>query len=75
MPEMELPGRRHRGEPKREFMDGVREGMQIVCLREKDAEDRERQRVVIRSDNSKENLSKAKKNKKSIHFKEYILSQ
>ncbi|XP_013866635.1 uncharacterized protein LOC106519479 [Austrofundulus limnaeus] len=37
---MELPGRRPRGRPKRRFMDGVKEDMKVVGVREEDAEDR-----------------------------------
>ena len=35
-----LPGRSQRGKPKRRFMDVVREDKQIICVSEKDAEDR-----------------------------------
>jgi len=42
MLEMELPGRRKRGRPKRRSMDAVREDMQIVGVRVGDAENMER---------------------------------
>lgn len=35
-----MPGRRPRGRPKRRFMDGVKEDMREVGVREEDAEDR-----------------------------------
>ena len=41
--EKELPGRSQRGSPKRRFSDVEREDIQIVVVREEDAEDRERQ--------------------------------
>uniref|UniRef100_A0A087XJI6 Uncharacterized protein n=1 Tax=Poecilia formosa TaxID=48698 RepID=A0A087XJI6_POEFO len=37
---MDLPGKRPRGRPKRRFMDGVKEDMKVVGVREEDAEDR-----------------------------------
>uniref|UniRef100_A0A0E9T304 Uncharacterized protein n=1 Tax=Anguilla anguilla TaxID=7936 RepID=A0A0E9T304_ANGAN len=43
MLEMELPGRRKRGRPKRRFMDMVREDLQVVG-----AEDRKRWKRMIR---------------------------
>ena len=45
---VELPGRRQRGRPKRTFMDVMREVMQT----EEDADDRERWRRKIRRGNS-----------------------
>jgi len=47
MLEMELPGRRQRGRPKRRYMDAVREDMQIVGIRVEDAENRERWKSMI----------------------------
>ena len=38
----EQPGRMQRGNPKRRFMDMVREDMRIGGVREEDVEDRER---------------------------------
>ncbi|TWW79412.1 hypothetical protein D4764_10G0004420 [Takifugu flavidus] len=35
-----MPGRRPRGRPKRRFMDGVKEDMKVVGVREEDAEDK-----------------------------------
>lgn len=51
MLEMELPGRRQRGRPKRRFMDTVREDMQIVGVRVEDAENRERWKSMTRCGN------------------------
>ena len=48
MLKMESPGGRQRERPKRRFMDGVREDMQIVCVTEEDANNRERWRRIIR---------------------------
>ena len=48
MLDMDLPGRRRRGRPKRRFMDAVKEDMQVVGVTEEDAEDRARWRRVIR---------------------------
>ena len=39
MMRLELPDRRPRGRPKRRFMDAVKEDMQLVGVREEDAED------------------------------------
>ncbi|KAK3549087.1 hypothetical protein QTP70_031342 [Hemibagrus guttatus] len=39
---MELPGRRQRGRPKRRYMDGINEDMKLVGARVEDAEDRDR---------------------------------
>lgn len=36
---MDLPGRRKRGRPKRRFMDAVKEDMQVVGVTEEGAED------------------------------------
>ena len=38
--EMELPGKRKRGRPKRRFLDVVKEGMGNIGAREKDIENR-----------------------------------
>ena len=40
MLEMELPGRRRRGRPKRRFMDAVKEDMQVVGVRVEDTENK-----------------------------------
>ena len=40
MLEMELPGRRPRGRPKRRFMDAVKEDMKVVGVRVEDTENR-----------------------------------
>ncbi|KAK3531248.1 hypothetical protein QTP70_015219, partial [Hemibagrus guttatus] len=41
MLDMELPGRRQRGRPKRRYMDGINEDMKLVGANVKDAEDRD----------------------------------
>ncbi|KAK3568140.1 hypothetical protein QTP86_031379 [Hemibagrus guttatus] len=41
MLDMELPGRRQRGRPKRRYMDGINEDMKLVGARVEDAEDRD----------------------------------
>ncbi|KAK3514571.1 hypothetical protein QTP70_021622 [Hemibagrus guttatus] len=48
MLEMELPGRRQRGRPKRRYMDGMNEDMKLVGASVEDAEDRDRWREMIR---------------------------
>ena len=48
----EPPGRRERGRPKRTFMEVIREDMQIVGVREEDAEDGKRWRRNIHSSDS-----------------------
>ncbi|KAK3512666.1 hypothetical protein QTP70_020883 [Hemibagrus guttatus] len=48
MMDMELPGRRQRGRPKRRYMDGINEDMKLVGARVEDAEDRDRWREMIR---------------------------
>ncbi|KAK3512599.1 hypothetical protein QTP70_017201 [Hemibagrus guttatus] len=50
MLDMELPGRRQRGRPKRRYMDGINEDMKLVGARVEDAEDRDRWREMIRCD-------------------------
>ncbi|KAK4290600.1 hypothetical protein Pmani_036511 [Petrolisthes manimaculis] len=54
MLEMDLPGRRKRGSPKRRFMDVVKEDniMQVVGVTEEDVDDRARWKQVIRCVNS-----------------------
>ncbi|XP_063875044.1 uncharacterized protein LOC135108200 [Scylla paramamosain] len=49
MLDMDLPGRRKRGRPKRRFMDAVKGDMQMVGVTEEGAEDRAHWRRVIRS--------------------------
>ncbi|KAK3556427.1 hypothetical protein QTP70_008339 [Hemibagrus guttatus] len=46
--DMELPGRRQRGRPKRRYMDGINEDMKLVGASVEDAEDRDRWREMIR---------------------------
>ena len=51
MLEMELPGKRPRGRPKRRYMDAVKEAMQVVEVRLEDAENRLKWKTVIRCGN------------------------
>ena len=46
--EMELPGKRKRGRPKRRFLDVVKEDMGEVGVKETDVEDRKMWRMMIR---------------------------
>ena len=48
MMEMELPGKRRRGRPKRRFLDVVKEDMREVGAKETDVEDRKMWRMMIR---------------------------
>ena len=48
MMEMELPGKRKRGRPKRRFLDVVKEDMREVGVKETDVEDRKMWRMMIR---------------------------
>ena len=48
MMEMELPGKRRRGRPKRRFVDVVKEDMGKVGTKETDVEDRKVWRMMIR---------------------------
>ena len=48
MMEMELPGKRRRGRPKRRFLDVVKEDMGEVGAKETDVEDRKIWRIMIR---------------------------
>ncbi|XP_063849720.1 uncharacterized protein LOC135094103 [Scylla paramamosain] len=48
MLDMDLPGRRKRGRPKRRFMEAVKGDMQVVGVTEEDTEDRAYWRRVIR---------------------------
>ncbi|KAK3554950.1 hypothetical protein QTP86_001869 [Hemibagrus guttatus] len=48
MLDMELPGRRQKGRPKRRYMDGINEDMKLVGASVEDAEDRDRWRAMIR---------------------------
>ena len=48
MMEMELPGKRRRGRPKRRFLDEVKEDMGEVGAKETDVEDRKMWRMMIR---------------------------
>ena len=47
MMEMELPGKRRRGRPKRRFLDVVKEDMGKVGAKETDVEDRKMWRMMI----------------------------
>ena len=46
--EMELPGKRRKGRPKRRFLDVVKEDMKEVGVKEMDIEDRKMWRMMIR---------------------------
>ena len=46
--EMELPGKRRRGRPKRKFLDVVKKDMGKVGAKETDVEDRKMWRMIIR---------------------------
>ena len=48
MMEMELPGKRRRGRPKRSFLDAVKEDMREVGVKETDVKDRKMWRMMIR---------------------------
>ena len=48
MMEMELPGKRRRGRPKRRFLDVVKEDMGEIGAKETDVEDRKMWRMMIR---------------------------
>ena len=48
MMEMELPGKRRRGRPKRRFLDVVKEDMKEVGVKKMDIEDRKMWRMMIR---------------------------
>ena len=48
MMEMELPGKRKRGRPRRRFLDGVKEDMEEVGAKETDIGDRKMWRMMIR---------------------------
>ena len=48
MMEMELPGKRKKGRPKRRFLDVVKEDMEEVGAKETDIEDRKMWRMMIR---------------------------
>ena len=48
MMEMELPGKRRRGKPKRRFLDVVKEDMEEAGAKETDVEDRKMWRMMIR---------------------------
>ena len=47
MMEMELPGKRKRGRPKRRFLDMVKEDMKEVGVKKMDIEDRKMWRMMI----------------------------
>ncbi|KAJ8353688.1 hypothetical protein SKAU_G00212550 [Synaphobranchus kaupii] len=48
MLDMELPGKKRRGRPKRRFMDTVKEDMQAVGVTEDEAQDKNRWKQMIR---------------------------
>ena len=48
MMEMELPGKRRRGRPKKRFLDVVKEDMGEVSAKETDVEDRKMWKIMIR---------------------------
>ena len=48
MMEMELPGKRRRGRPKRKFLDVIKEDMKEVGAKETDVEERKVWRMMIR---------------------------
>ena len=48
MMEMELPGKRRRGRPKRRFLDVVKEDMGEVGAKGRDVEDRKMWGMIIR---------------------------
>ena len=48
MMEMEVPGKRKRGRPKRRFLDVVKEDMGKVGVKETDVEDRTVWKKIIR---------------------------
>ncbi|MCJ8739511.1 hypothetical protein PDJAM_G00048000 [Pangasius djambal] len=48
MLDLELPGRRQRGRPKRRYMEVINEDMKLVGASVEDAEDRDRWRAMIR---------------------------
>ena len=48
MLEMELPGRRRRGRPKRRYLDAVEEDMQALGVRVEDTKKRSKWKEVIR---------------------------
>ena len=45
--EMELPGKRKRGRPKKRFLDVVKKDMEEVGVKEMDIEDRKMWRMMI----------------------------
>ena len=51
MLEMELPGRRRRGRPKRRYMDAVKEDMQVVGVRVEGTENRLKWKTTNRCGN------------------------
>ena len=51
---LEVPGKRRRGRPKRQFMDVVREGMPAIGVTEQDTRDRVKWRKMFRAAERKE---------------------
>ena len=47
--DMEVPGRRGRGRPKRRWMDGIKEDLRVKGLSKDDAYDRTRWRKTVRN--------------------------
>ena len=74
MLEMELPGRRPRGRPRRRFMDAVKEDMQIVGVIVEDTKNRLKWKTVICCGDPRKGKSHKEKKKKKI-FKFYIYLQ
>ena len=66
MLEMELPGRRRRGRPKRRFMDVVKEDMQVVGVRVEDTKNMLKWKTVIRCGNAWKGTSRKEKKKKKL---------
>ncbi|XP_060743999.1 uncharacterized protein LOC132857897 [Tachysurus vachellii] len=64
MLDMELPGRRQRGRPKRRYMDVINEDMKLVGASVEDAEDRDRWREMICCGDPEGKSRKRKKMKK-----------
>ena len=64
MMEMELPGKKKRGKPKRRFLDVVKEDMGKVGPKETDVEHRKVWRMMIRCDHPERKVRKEKKKKK-----------
>ena len=64
MLEMELPGRRPRGRPKRRFTDAVKEDLQVVGVRVEDTKNRLKWKTAIRCGDAWK--GKSRKEKKDL---------